>query len=141
MARLTPKEAQEKHAARLKAAVPDIQRGIERVTESPMKKALAKKQKMIANWQKAMNDGKWDRSMERGSLEDWKNKTINKGTNRIASGVDEAAAKIEDFYADFLPFQDTITAKTKQMPDTTLEDNLNRMVHQARETSKYKRKK
>lgn len=139
MARVTPDEFQEKHARRLKGATEDIRRGVERVSEAPTKLAAAKKDKMRAGIVAAIDSGKWERGLNRVSLEDWKRQMVDKGVGRIAAGVDGAADKIKNFAAELLPFVDNEVKKVKGMPDVTLEDNINRMTSFVRGMSKFKR--
>ena len=68
MAKLTATEFQEKHARRLKAAVEDVRRGIDRVTENPCEKAAAKQDKMLTNLTAAVSSGKWAGGLKRVSL-------------------------------------------------------------------------
>jgi len=140
MAKVTADEFVEKHARRLKGAIEDMRTGISRVTESPTAAAAAKKDKMRQGINAAIDSGKWERGLRRVPLEEWKSKMINKGLARVAGGIDEAAPKVRAFAADFLPFLDTVTANTRKMADTTLEDNINRMTSQIRAVSKYQRK-
>ena len=139
MAKLTPEQFQEKHARRLKGSVEDMRAGIERVTESPTLKAAAKKDKMIARLTESVQNGKWEAGLKRVTLEDWKDKMINKGLNRVAAGIDGAAAKVTAFASELLPFQDKIQDELKKMPDLTLEDSISRMTHQVRRMSGFKR--
>lgn len=141
MSRLTASEAAEKQGRRLKESVTDIQKGVERVTEAPTLKAAAKKDKMLRNLNESVNNGKWERGLKRVSNEEWKKATIEKGIPRIAAGIDGAKDKVESFYSEFLPFLDGVAEKVNRMPDTTLEDNINRMATQAREVAKFKRTK
>ncbi len=140
MAKVSSEEFVEKHARRLKGALEDMRRGVERVSEAPTKKAAAKADKMRANIVAAIDSGKWARGLSRVSLEDWKSKMVDKGLNRVASGIDAAAPKVKAFADEFLPYLDNVQSKVKAMPDTTLEDNINRMVTQIREVSKFKRR-
>ena len=140
MAKLTPKEFQEKHARRLKGAVEDMRRGVENVTEAPTAKAAAKADKMRANILASIDNGKWAKGLTRVSLEEWKRKTIDKGINRVASGIDGAADKVEAFASELLPHIDAAQTKIKKMPDVTLEDNINRMTEFIRDMAKFKRK-
>lgn len=141
MARLTPKEFQEKHARRLKAAVDDMRKGVERVSESPTKKAAAKADKMRANIVAAIDSGKWAAGLNRVTLEDWKKNMIEKGVGRVASGIDGAAAKVEAFASELLPHVDSGVAEINRLPDVTLEDNINRMTTFIRHMAKFKRTK
>ena len=141
MAKLTPAEFQEKHARRLKAAVEDVRKGIDRVTESPTEKAAAKQDKMLTNLTASVNSGKWAAGLRRVSLEDWKAKTKNVGVNRIAAGIDAAKSKVIAFAEELLPHIDRGRSKIAAMPDVTLDDNINRMVSFTRHMSELKRTK
>lgn len=139
MAKVTAQEYQEKHARRLKAAVPDIQRGVERVTQNPCEQAAAKKDKMLNNLTAAVNDGKWERGLKKVSLEDWKGKMIDKGVQRIAGGIDGAKDKVIEFASELLPHVDAGVAKVKGMPDLTIEDSINRSSTFIRHMANFRR--
>ena len=125
----------------MKAAVEDVRKGIDRVTESPTEKAAAKQDKMLTNLTAAVNSGKWAAGLKRVTLEDWKNKTKNVGVNRIAAGIDAAKSKVIAFADELLPHIDRGRDKIKSMPDVTLDDNINRMVAFTRHMSELKRTK
>lgn len=139
MAKLTPEEFADKHNRNMKNAVEDIRRGVERVTESPMKKAAAKKDKYLAGVQKAVQDGKYERGLNSVPLDEWKDKMINKGINRIAAGVDESRAKVEKFAAQLNSFQDGLKAEVGRLPDATPEDRINKAVAWMRGMQKFKK--
>jgi len=140
MARLTPKEYQEKHARRLKAAVDDMRKGVERLTESPTKAAAAKADKMRTNILAAIDSGKWAAGLNRVTLDEWKTKMIEKGVGRVAAGIDAASDKVEAFASELLPHIDSGVSKIKSMPDVTLEDNINRMTQFIRHMAEFKRR-
>lgn len=140
MAKLTPQEATDKHARRLKGSIEDIRMGVERVTVAPTAKAAEKLDKMKLKYLEAIDSGKVERGLKRVSLEEWKTKTVNKGLNRIGAGVDEAHDKMVNFYSELLPFQDNLKSQVDKLPDITLEDNINRMTTFIRGMSKFKRK-
>jgi len=139
MAKLTAEEFQEKHARRLKASLEDMRHGVEGVTENPMAKAAAKADKMKANIVASIDSGKWAAGLNRVATDDWKRAMIDKGINRVASGIDGAAPKVTAFAAKLLPFIDGEVAKVKKMPDITLEDSISRMTSFVRGMSKFKR--
>jgi len=141
MAKLTASEFQEKHARRLKAAVEDVRKGIDRVTESPTEKAAAKQDKMLTNLTAAVSSGKWAAGLKRVSLEEWKRKARDVGVNRIAAGIDAAKSKVIAFADELLPHIDRQQDKIKAMPDVTLDDNINRMVAFTRGMAEFKRTK
>lgn len=139
MSKLTASEFQEKHARRLKAAVEDVRKGIDRVTENPCEKAAGKQDKMLTNLTAAVTSGKWAAGLKRVSLEEWKKKARDIGVNRIAAGIDGAKAKVITFAEQLLPHIDRGQDKIKAMPDVTLDDNINRMTTFVRHMADLKR--
>lgn len=139
MAKVTPEEFQEKHARRLKAAVPDIQRGVERVTVSPTEQAAKKKDKMLANLTESVNNGKWERGLKRVSLDEWKDKMVSKGVQRISGGIDGAKDKVVAFAQELLPHVDAGVSKVKGMPDLTIEDSIARSAEFIRHMANFRK--
>jgi len=137
---MTAEEYAEKQARRLKGATEDIRRGVMAVTEAPTAKAAAKADKMLANLTQAVQSGKWARRLKAVGLEDWRTKTLEKGLNRIAQGIDSAHAKQVEFASQLLPFEATLQAKVEAMPDATLEDSISKMVEWCRGMSKFEKK-
>ena len=93
MPKLNGAQWAEKQGRRLKAALPDIRTGIERVTEPPGAKAAAAQDRMRTNLVASIDSGKWARNVGGVSLQEWKKSAIDKGLNRISAGVDGAMAK------------------------------------------------
>lgn len=139
MARVTPQQAREKHARNLKAASQDITNGVNAVTVAPGQQAAAKQNKMLNNLTEAVNSGKWARRVASVPLQEWQQKMLTKGLPRISSGVDAAAGKIEAFFGELLPYQDTLKQQISTMPDLTLDDNIQRMVKFVSGMSKFRR--
>jgi len=140
MSKLTAAEFQEKHARRLKGAVEDVRKGIDRVTESPTAKAAAKADKMLTNLTSSVQSGKWAAGLKRVSLEEWKRKTRDVGVNRIAAGIDASKDKVIAFAEELLPHIDRGQEKIKSMPDITLDDSINRMTTFTRHMAGFSRK-
>jgi hypothetical protein len=136
---ITASEFAEKHARRLKAAIPDIQAGIAKVTESPTAKAAAKQEKMQARLNEAIQSGKWAAGLRRVSVEDWKKAITEKGLQRIASGIDGARPKVEAFASQLLAHEANLQNAINSMPDMTLEDSIARAQAWIRGMSKFKR--
>ena len=139
MAKLTATEFQEKHARRLKAAVEDVRKGIDKVDVNPCEKAAAKQDKMLTNLTAAVTGGKWAAGLKRVTLEEWKKKARDIGVNRIAAGIDGAKTKVVAFAEQLLPHIDRGQEKIKAMPDVTLDDNINRMTTFVRHMADMKR--
>lgn len=126
MARVTAAEFAEKWNRRLKAAAPDIQRGIERVQEAPGVAAARNQAAMINNLQARVNDGTWARRVAGVSLQDWQQAAKTKGVQRIAAGVDAAQGKVSAMAGALLQAVDAAVAETNRTPRGDLEANINR---------------
>jgi len=140
MAKLTPQQAQEKHARNLKASVPDITIGVDAVTEAPGKKAAAAQAKMKANLNASIDDGTWAARVSAVTLEDWKKQMKEKGIGRISAGIDGAADKTRDFFSQLFAYQDSIKPEIDRLPDLTLEDSINRMTTWVRKMAQFSKK-
>jgi len=140
MSKLTPDEAADKHARRLKGAIEDMTTGVGKVTTAPGQAAAKKATKMLANLTKKVQDGTWARRVAGVTLEEWKSKMIEKGIPRVSGGIDAARGKVVDFFSQLLPAIDAAQAKVKAMPDLTLEDSIQRMTTMVREMAKFKKK-
>lgn len=139
MAKLTAQEFAEKWARRLSGASVDIAKGINRVDTSPMEKAAAKKDKMLANLTASVQNGKWETGLRRVTLQDWKKSITEKGIPRITQGVQGAQSKVADFASQLQPFQDSLRSQIDGMPDLTIEDSIARMNAWVRGMSKFRR--
>jgi len=126
MPKLSPAQGAKKWKDRIGAAQQDVVEGINRVTESPMVKSAKAEDKYIANVQKAHASGKRVRALLAVSLEEWKDKAINIGAPRIATGAAAAVPKMEKFYGKLFAFESTLQAKIDKMPNVTLQDSAAR---------------
>ncbi len=124
---MNPAEISEKWNRRTKAAVSDVQAGIQRVTESPAQKAVAKAAKMKANLVKSIDDGTWAKRLGSVTLEEWKTKTAQKVGERLSGGVDGAMNKRAKFDSWLVGTLNNVLPKIDSMPDMTLEDSVNRV--------------
>ena len=128
MPKLTPQEAQQKHATRLKASISDIRAGIDRVTTAPGQKAAAKRDKWVARITDPETQAKWARNVAAVPLEKWKAKARDIGAGRIPAGIDAAADEMTKFYSQLFPFQESLQSRVKSMPDVTLSDSVARAI-------------
>ena len=123
----------EKWNRRMKQSVPDIQKGIDAVTESPMEKAVAKQDKMLANVTNAITSGKWAAETLKTNVADWRAKTKQKVAERLGGGVDAAMGKRRAFDTYLVNTLNSILPQVAAAPDMTIEDSVNRvrmvMVH------------
>ena len=141
MPKVTAEQFADKLIRRLSGATADIQQGVQRVSESPTAKAASKQEKMLNNLTEAVRSGKWANRLKAVSTEEWKDKMVNVGVPRIASGVEAARPKIESFARELLAYQETLQRKVSSMPDLTLEQNIARMTEWVKGMSQFKRSK
>jgi len=139
MPRVTPEEGARKLIDRARAAAPYIADQVRKVGVAPTEQAAKKVEKMRTNFLKAVDDGKVERGLARVSLTDWQNAMINKGVPRITQGLEQAESKIVEFNRQFYPHLERVQGEIAAMPDTTLEDNIARAVHNIRRNAEFKR--
>lgn len=138
---ITPAQFTEKHSRRLKGALEDMRRGVEGVSTAPGAAAAKKLDKMRAGIVRSLDDGTWARRVGAVTLEDWKKSMLEKGLNRVASGVDGAAGKVEAFATQLLAAESALQGEISKMPDLTLEDSISRMTSWVRGMSKFEFKR
>lgn len=136
MARVDAAGFADKWSRRLKAATPDIQAGIKRVTVAPGVKAAAQQQAMINNLTARVQDGTWARQVAKVSVSDWQDKALNKGVGRISAGVDAAKDKVTTMASKLLSAVDASVAEVNKTPRGDLSANIQRATTFMTEMSK-----
>jgi hypothetical protein len=139
MVKVTPQEGAQKWAQRLTAAVEDIRRGVQKVTESPTQKAAEKKDKWVAELQRAAQEGRWEAGLRSVSLDEWKNTMLSKGLARIPDGARAAQGKYAQVAENLYRYIEDGQRRVQSMPDVTLEQRIQRMVEFIRYMSQYKK--
>lgn len=132
----TPAENAAKWKRNLSAATPDIQAGIQRVTQAPGQAAAAQQAAYLAGVQASAD--KWKRNVAAVTLESWKADALA-GVNRVAQGAQAKEGKMAAFLTEFQPHLETVQAKLRSMPRGSLEQNLARMLENARSNANFKR--
>lgn len=138
MGTLSADAVAQKWATRLTAAVPDIQAGVQAVTEAPG--AAAARQKTLWLQRITASADKWARRVSAVSLADWQSAMINKGLQRISGGATAAIPKMTAFMADFLPYVEQGAQTVRAMPKGDVEAGIARAAAQIRYNAKYVRK-
>lgn len=121
-------EYAEKWARNLKNARTDVERGINRVDTAPGVKAAQAQDKFRAGILEAIESGRWKQRVASVSLEDWKQKTLSKGLQRIDTGVDQAIRKVEQIAQTNLANIEAVKNEIDKLPSTTFADRIQRMV-------------
>lgn len=140
MAKLTAQEYAEKWQRKTKGATQDYQAGINRVSEAPGAAAAKKADKMLNNLTESVQSGRWAQKVAAVDLNSWKDAALKKGAARLSQGVDAARDKMAMKAERLLAHTDRVQAEIKAMPDVTFEDNMARMIHNARRMKEAKGK-
>lgn len=138
MARLTPEEYAAKQARNLKNSLQDIRDGISRVTVAPGVAAVAQQDKMRNNIIASLDSGLWASKTRAVTLQDWQDKALNKGVDRISAGIDAAHDDQVAMAGRLLPIVDAAAQKARAMPKNTLQDSIARMTSFVTDMSKAK---
>lgn len=126
----------EKWAQRTSGATQQVIEGVNRVQQAPGQKAAQQVDVWLANIQ-AKRD-KWKNNVGAVSLQSWQEST-RQGAQRIASGVQAKKGKMESFLNEFIPHLENVQRRVQSMPRGNLEQNLARMVENARGNADFKR--
>jgi hypothetical protein len=100
--------------------------------------AAAKQDKMLQNLTASVLSGKWAANVSAVTLQQWKDAMLTKGVQRYGAGVAAAQPKMQAFMGKLLPYLAGIQTQLASMPDLTLQDNINRVIYQITEMSKFK---
>ena len=125
-------EFAEKWASRMSSAGTYIEAGVRRVTVAPSQKAIAKQDKMLANFIESVNNGTWAANLGKVSLADWQDSMINKGLARIATGATKAKAKVQAKAHALLDHINAGLSRIAAMPNNTIEDAIARQAEWTR---------
>lgn len=132
-------EIADKWAKRTAGAVDAYKDGINRTTVNPMEEAAKNVEGYKNGVIAAADNGKWAAGLRRTTKEDWQQKAIQLGANRIAPGVNQAKPKMQQFLDGFLPVLASNMAQVKAMPKATLQDRIARSVKMQELNAQYKR--
>ena len=135
---MTPADFVKKWSQRTSAASEAYTKGVQAVTENPMEKAAAKADQYAAGVAQAVATGRYQDGLRRVGLQEWRDKAVKLGAGRLAAGVKEAEGRMQQFAQQFLPFQESLTAQVRSMPNNSLEERINRAIAQMRGTSEFK---
>jgi hypothetical protein len=136
---MSPAEITAKWQQRTSAAVEDMKKGVLAVQTAPGEQAAAAAQKALTNYTESITSGRFARRVRSVTLEQWKAAMVDKGANRVASGVQAATQKANSFWTEFLPHLQSVQSQVNSMPNTSLEDSIQRAVANMRGLAKFKR--
>lgn len=140
MARLTPQEAAARWSQGVSQNVNRYAEGVQRVTQAPGQAAAAKADKYAAGVNASIQSGKWKNRTASVSLAAWQDATVNIGAARLGQSATAKVGKMEAAMSQLLPAVDAARNTVRAMPDTTLEQRVQRMVRFSQEMSKFQRR-
>jgi len=123
---ITSKTATDRMIAGVNAKLSKVREGISSVDKSPGVAAAENIDKMLNSLLESFNSGKVERALRNVDLVDWKARTLE-AVSKIPGGLERNRSKIEAFFAELLPYQESYTAEIDGMPKSTLEDSRARM--------------
>ena len=128
MAMISASQGTAKYKSGVQGGSTAYKNGVLAVTENPATKAIAQKDKMIANWNAAINGGKWEQKLGAVTLPMWKDAASNKGANNYAASADKASVNYQAWAADAYPQIAQLQQQIQAMPKVTISDSINRMI-------------
>lgn len=126
---LNAQQVVQRWADRGSASGDTVRAGVNAVTESPMEKAAAAKDRWLQGVQRAAQNGKYENNLRAVSLQDWKTAMLNKGIPNMQNGYAQGKAKFQRFMNAFLPFARQVSDEVKQMPKGTIQQSIDRARH------------
>ena len=108
-------------------AGPKIAAGVAAVQVAPGQAAVQHQQKLLTNFQRAVNSGYWAAKTGAVSLQSWQQSMTKKGIPNMGTGVAAAQQKMASVMTQLLPLTAAISAQIKAMPNATSADAQARM--------------
>lgn len=138
MAIRTLQQTVENWGKRLSESAQRYRDGIAGVTANPMQAAAAKGETAKQRFADAIDTGKWQRGLNRVSLEEWK-ASAQLGSQKLALGAAKGRTKFEKFMGRFLPFLEAVQRRVRAMPNTTYEERRARAMAQMDAVHEFRR--
>lgn len=126
-------------ASKLGGSVPKIKAGVMNVPVAPTQLAAKNAQGYVNGVTNAVNSGKWQNGLNRVSLQDWQNATIQKGSTRIATGAQSAIPKMAAFMQQWLPYMTQLQQKLATMPKGDINASIARATAAIQFNAAFKR--
>lgn len=111
-----PQTVAAKWQRNMTGAAQTIKAGVMAVRESPMERAAQQAQLYAQRTAESVASGRFQAGLRAVSLTDWQTATAEKGTARIAAGVQAAMGKVQAFHAQFQPFVEGVKRQIRSMP-------------------------
>ena len=100
--------------------------GVAGTTKDPTALAIAQQQKLVNNFNQAVQSGHWQRKLSAVGVGGWKAAVAAKGAANYGTGVTAAQLKYENAIAPVLAFEGTLQQQIQAMPHLTIADSIAR---------------
>lgn len=117
-----------KWAANLTQATQSMTDGVNAVTVAPTQQAAARSDAYLQGVQQSVASGRYQKSLQAVTLQQWQQAMIQKGIPRVGSGASAAKGKFAAFMSKLLPYQQSLQAQLAATPRGDLATNIQRMV-------------
>ncbi len=121
-------QAKSKYQSNVQSSGQRFVDGVNAVQTSPAQQAIAQEQKMITNWNNAITSGKWATNLGAVTLAEWRQATAGDGGLAYTQSAQKGADKWGQWFTDARPVFEAIQQEVRAMPNTTLQDGINRMI-------------
>lgn len=125
-----------KWATRTSAAQQDYVNGVETTSKDPTQLAINNQSRLLANFQAAVNSGKWANRLRAVGKTGWQQAVADKANN-FSTGVNAAQAKVAAAFAPLLQYENNLQQQVDAMPNVTDTDRENRMLAWVRGMRQY----
>ena len=123
-------------AQRTSAAQTDYIAGAEATSKDPTQLAINNQARLLANFQQAVNSGKWANNLRAVGKGGWL-QAIRDKANNFSTGVNAAEGKVAAKFAPLLQYENNLQQQVDAMPNVTDADRENRMLAWVRGMRQY----
>ena len=131
MVDVTPAEAAELWVAGAKAKKARYEKGVKTTAKGAVSGAIAKEDKFKASMQNVIDNDLHLKGLERSSDPEWRSATIA-ALNKWPSGIEGSKEKMQKVLADILPATYAVRDEVLTMPDSTLDERIERSAEYQR---------
>lgn len=135
----SPQDIASKQITQVSGATAAYRAGVQRVTVAPGQAAAAKRDKYLNGVTQSVD--KWASNVAAVSLQSWAQAALDKGAQRLGTGISAARPKIEAFWTDFLPFLSNVQNQVNAMPSDTFDQRVQKMISNATALHGFRRRR
>ena len=124
---LNGQEIYDKYRRNMGTATESIKVGIENTTKDQAVNAIAAKDRMKENLNKALDAGKYEAGLKKSGHAKWKHMMLQKGVPKITAGIDANKTEIVSTFEKVATVGAEVRRETENMPKGGIDNSLNRV--------------